>query len=61
MSGAIPSLPQYAFMAWCSVKEKSTVTTLQCYSHSQWVGAFENIDIDSNILRPLGLQCIACF
>jgi hypothetical protein len=20
MSGAIPSLPQYAFMAWCSVK-----------------------------------------
>jgi len=22
MSGAIPSLPQYAFMAWCSVKKK---------------------------------------
>jgi hypothetical protein len=21
MRGAIPSLPQYAFMAWCSVKE----------------------------------------
>jgi len=20
MSGAIPALPQYAFMAWCSVK-----------------------------------------
>jgi hypothetical protein len=27
MSGAIPSLPQYAFMAWCSVK-RSTGTTL---------------------------------
>jgi hypothetical protein len=22
MSGAIPSLSQYAFMAWCSVREK---------------------------------------
>jgi hypothetical protein len=22
MSGAIPPLPQYAFMAWCSVKKK---------------------------------------
>jgi hypothetical protein len=22
MSGVIPSLPQYALMAWCSVKEK---------------------------------------
>jgi hypothetical protein len=27
MSGAIPLLPQYFFMAWCSVKEKSTGTT----------------------------------
>jgi len=26
MSGAIPSLPQYAFMAWCSVK-----STVQLY------------------------------
>jgi hypothetical protein len=23
MRGAIPPLPQYAFMAWCSVKEKA--------------------------------------
>jgi hypothetical protein len=22
MSGALPPLPQYAFMAWCSVKKK---------------------------------------
>jgi hypothetical protein len=28
MRGAIPPLSQYASMAWCSVKEKSTVTTL---------------------------------
>jgi hypothetical protein len=28
MGGAIPPLPQYAFMACCSVKEKSTGTTL---------------------------------
>jgi hypothetical protein len=27
MSGTIPPLPQYAFMAWCSFK-KSTGTTL---------------------------------
>jgi hypothetical protein len=26
MSGAIHSLPQYAFMAWCSFKKKSTET-----------------------------------
>jgi len=23
MRGAIPPLPQYAFMAWCSVKKKA--------------------------------------
>jgi hypothetical protein len=28
MLGAIPSLPQYALMAWCSVKKKSTGATL---------------------------------
>jgi len=28
MCGAIPSLPQYAFMALCSVKEKNTGATL---------------------------------
>jgi hypothetical protein len=27
MGGALPPLPQYAFMAWCSVRE-STGTTL---------------------------------
>jgi len=25
MCGAIPALPQYAFMAWCSVKTQGTV------------------------------------
>jgi hypothetical protein len=28
MSGAIPSFPQYAFMAWCSVKSTGTVLPL---------------------------------
>jgi hypothetical protein len=28
MRGAIPLLPQYAFMAWCSVKKRSTGTPL---------------------------------
>jgi hypothetical protein len=28
MSGAIPPLPQYVFMAWCSVTKKSIGTTL---------------------------------
>jgi hypothetical protein len=32
MSVAIPPLPQYAFMAWCSVKE-STGTTFTSYAH----------------------------
>jgi hypothetical protein len=32
MSGAIPPLPQYAFMAWCLVKKRrSTGTTLPYY------------------------------
>jgi hypothetical protein len=26
MRGAIPPLPQYAFMAWCSVKHKDNFT-----------------------------------
>jgi hypothetical protein len=26
MSGAIPPLPQYAFMAWCSVKHRDNST-----------------------------------
>jgi hypothetical protein len=36
MSGAIPQLPQYASMAWCSVKEQGQLylyLTLQSYSH----------------------------
>jgi hypothetical protein len=37
MSGAIPPLPQYAFMAWCSVR-RSTGTTLQrLYVHARSV------------------------
>jgi len=28
MRGDIPPLPQYAFMAWCSVKRKGTGTAL---------------------------------
>jgi len=33
MSGAIPPLPQYAFMAWCLVKhrDKFTFTFNNCY------------------------------
>jgi hypothetical protein len=31
MSGAILPLSQYAFMAWCSVKKKSTGITLPFY------------------------------
>jgi hypothetical protein len=28
MSGAIPPLPQYVFMAWCSVKSRGTILHL---------------------------------
>jgi hypothetical protein len=37
MNGAIPPLPQYAFMAWCSVK-RSTGTTLPMKSLSGLTG-----------------------
>jgi len=36
MSGAIPPLPQYAFMAWCLVKAQGTTLPLQqsnCWRH----------------------------
>jgi hypothetical protein len=32
MSGVIPPLSQYAFPAWCSVKKKSTGTTIESIS-----------------------------
>jgi len=28
MRGDVPSLPQYAFMAWCSVKDRDNFTFL---------------------------------
>jgi hypothetical protein len=31
MSGAISPLPQYAFMAWCLVKKKSTGITVYLF------------------------------
>jgi hypothetical protein len=31
MHGAIPQLPQYAFMAWCSVKKKKAQGQLYLY------------------------------
>jgi hypothetical protein len=42
MGGAVPPLPQYAFMAWCSVRG-STETTLPFYLY-KWVksAAFDN-------------------
>jgi hypothetical protein len=33
MRGTTPQLPQYAFMAWCSVKKRSTGTTLPLPLH----------------------------
>jgi hypothetical protein len=39
MGGAIPPLPQYAFMAWCSVKARGQlylylrISNLGCYVH----------------------------
>jgi hypothetical protein len=29
MSGTVPSLPQYAFMVWCSVKEEGKLYLYQ--------------------------------
>jgi hypothetical protein len=32
MNGSIPPLPQYAFMAWCSVKAQEQLYLLQSYN-----------------------------
>jgi hypothetical protein len=32
MSGAIPPLPQYAFMAWCSIKNTGTTLLLPLFN-----------------------------
>jgi hypothetical protein len=50
MDGAIPPLPQYAFMAWCSVKKESTGTNLDYPSRLEilpepWFGHPYNVII----------------
>jgi hypothetical protein len=37
MSGAIPSLPQYAFMAWCLVKHRDNFTFTLPYLCYSWI------------------------
>jgi hypothetical protein len=46
---AIHLLPQYSFMAWCSVK-KITGTTLLLYFNVLWLNAFESVCGDVRLL-----------
>jgi hypothetical protein len=36
MSGAIPQLPQYAFMAWCSVETQGQLYLLPTAQKNEW-------------------------
>jgi hypothetical protein len=40
MSGAIPPLPQYAFMAWCLVKSTGTTLPLLYFISRYYSGIF---------------------
>jgi hypothetical protein len=37
MRGAIPPLPKYAFMAWCSVKRSTGTTLLSTFYEYNWI------------------------
>jgi hypothetical protein len=39
MSGAVPPLPQYAFMSWCSVKAQGQLYLYQKEDVTMWVKA----------------------
>jgi hypothetical protein len=43
MRGAIPPLPQYAFMAWCSVKAQGQLFTFTCIKHSIFCTSLEEM------------------
>jgi hypothetical protein len=49
MRGAIPPLPQYAFMAWCSIG-KSTGTTLPLPSTFEYYTTGRNCAININFI-----------
>jgi hypothetical protein len=50
MSGAIPPLPQYAFMAWCSAKAQEQLyllpSTDKSISFSSWAEVLLNEILD---------------
>jgi hypothetical protein len=48
MSGAIPPLPQYAFMAWCSVQAQGYLYLLT-FRGGKWQGAGEDCIMRSYI------------
>jgi hypothetical protein len=43
MGGAVPPLPQYAFMAWCSVRGSTGTTTLLINSYNIEMFTKENL------------------
>jgi hypothetical protein len=45
MSGAIPPLPQYASMAWCSVKEQGQLYLLLLPFVGQDVAKVRHLDV----------------
>jgi hypothetical protein len=54
MSGAIPPLPQYAFMAWCSVKSIGTTLPLPSLDYTMKFATFlKSWPADSQILGAL--------
>jgi hypothetical protein len=59
MSGAIPPLPKYAFMAWCLVKEKSTGTTLPLPFYKKIV--LSNVGIVFHFIGTVELRIITEF
>jgi hypothetical protein len=56
MSGAIPPLPQYAFMAWCSVKAQGLYLTLILQPYKE-IGQLKYI---LSIETAFGLNLLPC-
>jgi hypothetical protein len=56
MSAAIPPLPQYAFMAWCSVKAQGQLYLYLLLDKCEWVASRPDRFIQRD--RVLGPHCI---
>jgi hypothetical protein len=60
MSGAIPSLPKYTFMAWCSVKAEGQPYLLPCLNIAKEYFMFQLLEATLDVVRHVDHTCVPC-